>query len=95
MANFKSLKWNINNFDFYYEGSKTKEYSDLNSKIYNKKFEDLLDNDEILCYNYNVIKEKWDWLLDKRVTFKEFIDAESEVVITEIQKAMASSITKT
>jgi hypothetical protein len=88
MTKYKSLKWTIDNFDFYYEGSESSHFSDLNSEIYNKKFKELLDNDEILCYNYNVIKKKWEWLKENRVTFDYFLNKEKEVIINEIQKAI-------
>jgi hypothetical protein len=88
MADYKPLKWTIDNFDFYYEGSDSNHFSDLNSEIYNKKFKDLLDNDEILCYNYNIIKKKWEWLAKNRITFEYFINKEKEVIYNEIEKAI-------
>jgi len=84
----KDLKWNLDNFDFYYEGELSKNFSYLNSEIYNKKFQDLIDNDKILCYNYNIVKDKWEWLSKNRITFQKLIDTELEIIYNEIKKGI-------
>jgi hypothetical protein len=84
----KELKWTLDNFNFYYEGDLSSNFSDFNSEIYNQKFKDLLDNDEILCYNYNILKNKWEWLAKNRITFQYFIDKELEIIYNEIKKAV-------
>jgi hypothetical protein len=84
---FNPLKWNQDNFDFYYEGYNSEKFSEFNSEIYNKKFKDLIDNDKILCQNFEVLKKQWDWLVQNRVTFQELINKELEIIYNEIEKA--------
>jgi len=84
---YKELKWTIDNFDFYYVGDKNL-YSYFNSEIYNKKLKKLIDNDEILCYNFKKLKEKWDYLKENRITFDILIEKEYEIILNEIQKAL-------
>jgi uncharacterized protein YuzE len=84
---FKPLKWTEDNFEFYYQGDNIQKFSEFNSEIYNKKFRDLLDNDKILCYNFNVLKEQWEWLKNNRVTFRALIEKELEFIYNEIVKA--------
>lgn len=88
MVEYKKLKWTQDNFPFYYEGNNPSKFSSLNTEIYNEKFSDLIDNDEILCYNYNILKNKWDWLDKNRITFEYLINNELYVIKNEIQKAI-------
>ena len=85
---YKDLKWTLDNFNFYYEGNDTKKFNKLSFEEYNKKNKDLIDNDMILCYNYNILKEKWEKLVDNRISFDILINAELDIIYNELQKSI-------
>ena len=82
----KKLKWNLENFEFYYTGDSQDSFSSFNDENYFKKFNHLLENDFILDGNLEIVKEKMKKAADERITFDYFIEKEFIIINNELDK---------
>jgi len=80
------LKWNLENFEFYYTGNLEKLYSTFGDDDYFQKFNYLLENDIILDNNLEIVKDKIAIAENERVTFDYFIDKELTIIGNELDK---------
>jgi len=82
----KKLKWNLEDFEFYYTGNSQNSFSSFNDENYFEKFNHLLENDFILDENLEIVKKKMKKAEDERITFDYFIEKEFKIIGNELDK---------
>jgi hypothetical protein len=81
---YENLAWNLDNFNFWYDGYDQNKFSKFSNDEYNLKFNNILQNDTINSLNLDILTEKFNELISERISFQFLIDAEIDVISREI-----------
>jgi len=82
----ETLKWNKKNYKFWTDEIKAEKIYGLDSDFYNKKTDELIENDIILLETLNAIDKEYQEIKNERVKYEELIPHIIESIDYDINK---------